>query len=76
MRSCHLPPSSATAPMSLIVASAQLRGQPDTPAFTFAGVCRPSHSRSMRWPRLIESPRPKRQKSVPTHDFTVRTALA
>jgi hypothetical protein len=62
--------------MSFTVASAQLRGQPDTADFTLWGVYKPSHSRSMSIPRPIESPIPKRQKSLPTHVLTVRTALA
>ena len=74
-RTCQ-PPSTATQPMSFTVASAQLRGQPDTPDFTLCGVCSPSQSFSISIPRPIESPRPKRQKSVPTQVFTVRTALA
>ena len=47
-----------------------------TPDFTLCGVCSPSQSFSISIPRPIASPRPKRQKSVPTQVFTVRTALA
>ncbi len=75
IRICQ-PPSTATMPMSLTVASAQLRGQPETPDFTLAGVWRPSHSFSSAMPSAIESPSPKRQKSSPTQVFTVRTAFA
>ena len=35
--SSHFPPSIATAPTSLTVASAQFRGHPDTPSFTLCG---------------------------------------
>ena len=67
MRICQ-PPSTATTPMSLTVASAQLRGQPDTPALTLAGVCRPSQcfssadrrARSSRRARSGRSPRRRR----------------
>jgi len=43
MRICQ-PPSTATTPMSFTVASAQLRGQPDTPLLTLAEVCRSCES--------------------------------
>ena len=62
--------------MSLTYASEQLRGQPATADFTLCGVCRPSIARSSAMPTPIASPRPKRQKSVPTQVLTVRTAFA
>src|SRR3954471_14899319 len=74
-RTCQ-PPSTATTPMSLTVASAQLRGQPDTPDFTFAGVYRPSQASSISTPSPTASPMPKRQNRLPTQVLTVRTALA
>ena len=63
--------------MSLIVASAQLRAQPDTPRLDLVRrVERPPTRFSISTPRPIESPRPKRQKSEPTQVLTVRTAFA
>src|SRR3712207_7377760 len=39
---------------------------------SLCGVWTPSQARSSSMPSPIESPRPKRQKSEPTHVFTVR----
>ena len=66
----------AITPMSLMVTSAQFRGQPVTPIFTLCGVYRRSVLASSSTPSCVESPTPKRQNSVPTQVFTVRTALA
>ena len=62
-------------PMSFTVASAQLRGQPTVAIFTLCGVKRFSKRRSISMPAAVESCVPKRQKSVPTHVFTMRTPL-
>src|SRR5918993_3286126 len=70
------PESTQITPTSLQVASAQLRGQPDTPIFTFAGVHEPHMNFSILTPRPVESCVPKRHHSVPTQVFTVRRPLA
>ena len=62
-------------PTSLQVASAQLRGQPETAILTLAGVHEPHMNFSMRMPRPVESWVPKRHQSEPTQVFTVRSAL-
>ena len=62
-------------PTSLQVASAQLRGQPETAIFTLCGVHDPQSRFSSRMPSPVESCVPKRQKSVPTQVFTVRSPL-
>ena len=62
-------------PMSLTVASAQLRGQPTAAIFTLCGVNSCSKRRSISMPALVESCVPKRQNSVPTQVFTMRTPL-
>jgi len=51
------------------------RYQPTAPIFTLAGVKRCSRRRSSSMPVLVESWTPKRQKSVPTQVFTMRTPL-
>ena len=71
----HLPPSMAVAPTSLVVDSAQLRGQPDTASFILWGDSMPWNRFSIFTPRVVLSPRPKRQKSVPTQVLQVRNAL-
>jgi hypothetical protein len=58
--------------MSFTIDSAQLRGHPDTANFIFAGLSNPENRRSISTPNRVESPKPNRQKSVPTHVFTVR----
>jgi len=69
------PDSTATTPKSLIVASAQLRGQPETPSLTLWGVHEPQASFSSRMPISVESWVPKRHHCDPTQVLTVRTAL-
>ena len=61
--------------MSLTVASAQLRGQPTAAIFTLCGVKSCSKRRSISMPAAVESCVPKRQNSVPTQVFTMRTPL-
>ena len=61
--------------MSLTVASAQLRGQPTVAIFTLCGVKSCSKRRSSSMPAPVESCVPKRQNSVPTQVFTMRTPL-
>ena len=63
-------------PMSFTVASAQLRGQPETASFTLAGVHEPHRKRSSLTPSPVESCVPKRHHSLPTQVFTVRRPLA
>src|SRR5918997_4257059 len=70
------PESTQLTPTSLHVASAQLRGQPDTPIFTLAGVHEPHMNFSILTPMPVESCVPKRHHSVPTQVFTVRRPLA
>ena len=62
-------------PMSFTTDSAQLRGQPDTASFIFAGDSMPWNRDSSSMPSLVESPVPNRQNSLPTHVFTVRKLL-
>ena len=62
-------------PMSLQVASAQLRGQPETASLTLAGVHEPHMNFSSLTPSPVESCVPKRHQSEPTQVFTVRSAL-
>src|SRR6185436_1198477 len=69
------PDSTQTTPRSLIVASAQLRGQPDTASFTLCGCHEPQVVRSSLMPRPVESCVPNRHHSLPTQVFTVRSAL-
>ena len=71
----HLPPSIATTPTSLTVASAQLRGQPETAILTLWGISMPWKRFSMSIPSEVLSPSPKRQKSVPTHVLHVLNAF-
>ena len=52
-----------------------MRAQPDTPSFTLAGDHDPHKSRPSFIPKPVESCVPKRQKSVPTQVFTVRSSL-
>ena len=63
-------------PTSLMPDSAQLRGQPDTAIFTLCGVAIFQKVFSMSMPICVESCTPKRHHSLPTHVFTVRSALA
>src|SRR3990172_201369 len=70
------PESTATTPKSLIVDSAQLRGQPLTAIFTLCGVHEPQVIFSSLTPMAVESCVPKRHHSLPTQVFTVRSALA
>ena len=69
---CQLP-SCPIIPISFTVASAQFRGQPTAPIFNLCGVYIFSSRRSSSMPAFVESCTPKRQKSVPTHVFTMRT---
>ncbi|MNU00427.1 hypothetical protein D3C72_2435560 [compost metagenome] len=59
-----------------MVASAQLRGQPETASFTLCGVQVPQVIRSSLTPRPVLSCVPKRHHSDPTQVFTVRSPLA
>src|SRR3546814_2642263 len=61
--------------MSLIVASAQLRGQPLTAILNLWGIHDPQPICSILMPRPVESCVPKRHHSDPTQVFTVRRAL-
>ncbi|MNL61483.1 hypothetical protein D3C87_1854080 [compost metagenome] len=63
-------------PISLQVASAQFRGQPETAIFSLAGVQEPHMNFSMRMPSPVESWVPKRHQSEPTQVLTVRRPLA
>src|SRR5947199_9331243 len=63
-------------PTSLMPASAQLRGQPDTASFTLCGAYIRHSARSSSLPIVVESCVPKRHHSLPTHVFTVRSAFA
>src|SRR3990170_1222838 len=69
------PESTATTPKSLIVASAQLRGQPETAILNLCGVHAPQVIFSSAIPMLVESCVPKRHHSDPTQVFTVLSAL-
>src|SRR3712207_1178556 len=71
----HLPSPTATTPTSLTSASEQLRGQPATASLILAGLSKPWKRCSSAMPSAVESPRPNRQKSVPTQVFTVRVLL-
>ena len=51
---CRSPNSTQTMPKSLTVASAQLRGQPETASFTLAGVHEPHRKRSSLTPSPVE----------------------
>ena len=57
------------------VASEQFRGQPVTAIFVLCGVYRFSSRRSSSIPVRMASCTPKRQNSVPTQVFTIRTPL-
>src|SRR4051794_12673858 len=72
----HLPPSIATAPTSLVVASLQFRGQPAVASFILCGDSRPWKRFSISIPRPVLSPRPHRQNSLPTHVLQVRNVFA
>jgi hypothetical protein len=63
-------------PKSLIVASAQLRGQPLTAILNLCGMKLPQVICSVLMPRPVESCVPNRHHSEPTQVFTVRSALA
>src|SRR5258708_6313446 len=56
-------------PMSFTVASAQLRGQPETPSFTFAGVHEPQRKRSSLTPSPAQSCVPKPHHPPPPEVF-------
>jgi hypothetical protein len=58
-----------------MVASAQLRGQPDTASLNLCGIHEPQVSCSSLTPRPVESCVPKRHHWLPTQVFTVRMAL-
>src|SRR3569623_1392939 len=58
-----------------MVASAQLRGQPDTAILNLCGVHEPQVIFSILMPRPVESWVPNRHHSEPTHVFTVRSDL-
>src|SRR3569623_2364606 len=58
-----------------MVASAQLRGQPDTAILNLCGVHEPQLIFSSLIPRPVESCVPKRHHSEPTQVFTVRSDL-
>src|SRR6185312_8579248 len=64
------PLSTAMTPKSLIVDSAQLRGQPDTASFTLCGCHEPQVIFSSATPMPVESWVPKRHHSEPTQVFT------
>jgi hypothetical protein len=61
--------------MSLMPASAQLRGQPLTASLTLCGEPMPNSIFSSLTPISIERCVPKRQCSAPTQVFTVRMLL-
>src|SRR5438477_12816085 len=63
-------------PTSLIPASAQLRGQPDTASLTLCGAYIRHSARSRSLPIRVEFCVPKRHHSEPTQVFTVRNAFA
>src|SRR3990167_8056202 len=69
------PLSTQTTPKSLIVASAQFLGQPDTAILNLWGIHEPQVIRSSFTPRPVESCVPKRHHSDPTQVFTVRRLL-
>ena len=58
-----------------MVASAQLRGQPDTAILNLWGIQLPQVMRSAWMPRPVESWVPNRHQSDPTQVFTVRSDL-
>jgi len=58
-----------------MVASAQLRGQPDTASLNLCGIHDPQVSSSSRTPRPVEFCVPKRHQVLPAQVFTVRMAL-
>ena len=59
-----------------MVASAQLRGQPETAILNLCGVQVPQVIFSSLTPMLIDACVPKRHHSEPTQVFTVRSPLA
>src|ERR1700712_5279894 len=69
------PLSVAITPKSLIVASAQFRGHPDTAILVLCGVHDPHVIFSSAIPIAVESWVPNRHHSDPTQVFTVRRAL-
>src|SRR3546814_19902225 len=69
------PESTQITPKSLIVASAQLRGQPDTAILNLCGIHEPQVICSVLIPSPVESCVPKRHHSDPTQVLTVRNAL-
>src|SRR3546814_7209932 len=60
------PESTQITPKSLIVASAQLRGQPDTAILNLCGIHEPQVICSVLIPSPVESCVPKRHHSDPT----------
>src|SRR5438876_1185712 len=70
------PPSIATAPTSLVVASEQFRGQPAVASFILCGDSSPWKRFSIAIPRPVLSPTPYRQNSEPTQVLHVRNAFA
>jgi hypothetical protein len=70
------PLSTPMMPTSLMPASAQLRGQPDTANFTLCGAYMRHMARSRSLPIWVLSCVPMRHHSLPTQVFTVRSALA
>src|ERR1700709_962814 len=70
------PASTQTAPRSLLDASAQLRGQPETANLTLCGVHEPQHIFSSLMPNPVESWVLKRHHSLPTQVLSVRRPLA
>src|SRR3546814_4667005 len=69
------PLSTHTIPKSLIVASAQFRGQPDTAILNLCGIQLPHLIRSILPPSPVESCFPQRHHSDSTQVFPVRSAL-
>jgi hypothetical protein len=70
------PESTPITPTSLIPASAQLRGQPETASFTLCGEYIAHSARSRSLPICVLSWVPNRHHSLPTQVFTVRRLLA
>ena len=62
-------------PKSFPCASAHSRAQPDTADFSLWGARNPRYRSSTSMASATESCTPKRHQVLPTHDFTVRSAL-
>src|SRR3546814_12733047 len=69
------PLSTQTMPKSLIVASAQLRGQPDTSILNLCVIQLRHLIRSILTASPVEASVPMRHHSHSTHTFTVHSAL-